>query len=103
MHEGGFLSCWVGERGSQRAIFVIGTSNTPFDIVVENSSNRDVSIDAPLPILWEMSHKPIEPSHAMHQKDGGNDYGTAMLLSEDLNTDSKFAEVDAVALNTSTT
>ncbi|KAL7625365.1 hypothetical protein AAE478_004582 [Parahypoxylon ruwenzoriense] len=37
----------------QRQVTVVGTGNTPFDLVVENSTYRDAFFDAPLGDMWE--------------------------------------------------
>ncbi|KAI2615860.1 PLC-like phosphodiesterase [Hypoxylon sp. NC1633] len=37
----------------QRQVTVVGTGNTPFDLVVKNSTYRDTFFDAPLADMWE--------------------------------------------------
>lgn len=37
----------------QRQITVVGTGNTPFDLVLQNSTRRDIFFDAPLDRLWD--------------------------------------------------
>lgn len=37
----------------QRQVTVVGTGNTPFDLLMENSTYRDAFFDAPLADMWE--------------------------------------------------
>jgi hypothetical protein len=74
----------------------------PFDMVGDNSSYRDIFLDAPLRALWEPPRESIGHSDVLHNKDGEIDYGTAMSLSEVLDADSTFVDVDADSFNTST-
>ena len=76
------LSFWDGEEVISRAVTIVGTGNIPFDMVVDNSSYRDIFLDAPLSALWEPPRESIGHSDVLHNKDGEIDYGSAMSLSE---------------------
>ncbi|KAI0835322.1 hypothetical protein F5Y06DRAFT_276657 [Hypoxylon sp. FL0890] len=49
----GWLTYFKDGAIHQRQVTVVGTGNTPFDLVVENSTYRDVFFDAPLAEMWE--------------------------------------------------
>ncbi|KAI1414378.1 hypothetical protein F5Y13DRAFT_20311 [Hypoxylon sp. FL1857] len=49
----GWLTYFQDGAINQRQVTVVGTGNTPFDLVVENSTYRDVFFDAPLADMWE--------------------------------------------------
>ena len=53
LRERGYLTHYDGERVVSRAVTVVGTGNTPFDLVVRNKTYRDIFLDAPLPKLWQ--------------------------------------------------
>lgn len=85
-----------------RAITVVGTGNTPYDMIVSNGSYRDIFFDAPLRALWEPPRDPIPHADQLHDKDGEIDYGTAMSLPEDEETEGSYTLADANLFNTST-
>lgn len=43
-----YLTYWDGNEVHSRPITVVGTGNTPFEMVVENTEYRDIFFDAPL-------------------------------------------------------
>jgi len=53
LREKGYLTYWDGEKVHSRAVTVVGTGNTPFDMVVNSTEYRDIFFDAPLNKLWE--------------------------------------------------
>lgn len=53
LRERGWLSHVENGVVQQRPITVVGTGNTPFDLVTANSTYRDVFFDAPLELMWE--------------------------------------------------
>ncbi|KAK5122135.1 hypothetical protein LTR85_004381 [Meristemomyces frigidus] len=54
LRERGYLSFWDGNTLNPRAVTVVGTGNTPFDVLVSNTTYRDIFFDAPLAELWEL-------------------------------------------------
>ncbi|KAF2148380.1 hypothetical protein K461DRAFT_288573 [Myriangium duriaei CBS 260.36] len=48
LRNSGYLSSWNGSVTTYRAVTVVATGNTPFDLVIANSTYRDVFFDAPL-------------------------------------------------------
>jgi len=51
----GYLTHFNGTHTVPGAITVVGTGNTPFDTLTENSTYRDIFYDAPLAMLYEPS------------------------------------------------
>lgn len=51
LRERGFLTSWNGKTRTERAVTVVGTGNTPLQMVNSNSTYRDVFFDAPLEAL----------------------------------------------------
>ncbi|XDG01705.1 hypothetical protein ABKA04_001320 [Annulohypoxylon sp. FPYF3050] len=49
----GWLTYFEDGAVNKRQVTVVGTGNTPFDLVVKNSTYRDVFFDAPLADMWE--------------------------------------------------
>jgi hypothetical protein len=47
----GWLTYWDGRSRTTRPITIVGTGNTPFDMIVANSTYRDIFFDAPLEAL----------------------------------------------------
>lgn len=46
-----WLTYWDGHSRVSRPITVVGTGNTPFDVVIANTTYRDIFFDAPLEAL----------------------------------------------------
>ena len=65
LRQKGYLSSWNGDKFVSRAITVVGTGNTPFDLVIENKTYRDIFFDAPLDELWEPLQKPKEGNNGI--------------------------------------
>ncbi|KAK4997116.1 Altered inheritance of mitochondria protein 6 [Elasticomyces elasticus] len=55
----GYLTYFDGSTVIPGPVTVVGTGNAPFDLVVANSTYRDVFFDAPLDQLQEESQNPI--------------------------------------------
>lgn len=53
LREKDYLSYWDGERLHKRPVTVVGTGNTPFNLIVAEKQRRDIFFDAPLDKLWE--------------------------------------------------
>ncbi|KAI0011116.1 hypothetical protein F4779DRAFT_255931 [Xylariaceae sp. FL0662B] len=49
----GWLTYFEDGVVNERPVTVVGTGNTPFDLVVANSTYRDAFFDAPLADMWE--------------------------------------------------
>lgn len=73
-----YLSFWDGDKLHSRAITVVGTGNTPFDMVVNNTQHRDIFFDAPLDKLWEPPRHAIGTNETAHDKDDEPDHGDAL-------------------------
>lgn len=55
----GWLAHFDGTTVVQGLITVVGTGNTPFDLLVANTTYRDIFFDAPLEELWDDDSIPI--------------------------------------------
>ncbi|EME48129.1 hypothetical protein DOTSEDRAFT_69910 [Dothistroma septosporum NZE10] len=53
LREKDYLTYWDGSQTHSRAVTVVGTGNTPFDLVTKNETYRDIFFDAPLDSLYE--------------------------------------------------
>jgi len=58
LRERGWLSFVENGEVHRRPITVVGTGNTPFDVLMGNSTYRDAFFDAPLDEMWEPRHVP---------------------------------------------
>lgn len=73
-----YLTYHDGKKLIQRAVTVVGTGNTPFDLVRANTKRREIFFDAPLDLFWEVPASPIVPSSQADTRPNEMDYGTAM-------------------------
>ncbi|KAF2767102.1 hypothetical protein EJ03DRAFT_337923 [Teratosphaeria nubilosa] len=80
LREKDYLTFWDGIEIHRRAVTVVGTGNTPFDLVVNSTTHRDIFFDAPLDKMWELPRDPISSQDPVHNRDGDLDYGDAMAL-----------------------
>lgn len=62
LRERGWLSFTENDIFYPRQITVVGTGNTPFDVLTQNSTYRDAFFDAPLDTMWEphRGHKNLD-------------------------------------------
>ena len=102
-----YLTYWDGEKVKSRAVTVVGTGNTPFDLVVRNTTYRDIFFDAPLDKMWEASrdqtslqHNREEdidlskaPSSGSHSGQGNTGTGAALSSAAFNSTNSYYASV----------
>jgi hypothetical protein len=56
LRERGWLSYVENNTLHTRQVTVVGTGNTPFDILTQNETYRDAFFDAPLDTMWESRH-----------------------------------------------
>ncbi|KAF7862507.1 hypothetical protein EAF04_007380 [Stromatinia cepivora] len=56
LRKRGWLSYVENDTLHTRPITVVGTGNTPFDVLTQNSTYRDTFFDAPLDTMWEPRH-----------------------------------------------
>jgi hypothetical protein len=52
----GWLTYVENGEVHKRPITVVGTGNTPFDVLTQNTTYRDAFFDAPLDTMWEARH-----------------------------------------------
>ncbi|KAK3680276.1 Altered inheritance of mitochondria protein 6 [Recurvomyces mirabilis] len=88
-----YLTYWDGDKVQPRAITVVGTGNTPFDLVIRNTTYRDIFFDAPLDKLWEAPPDQASPQRASDEdldldrasttdgSSGQGHTGTSVILS----------------------
>ena len=60
LRQRNYLTHWNGTHTISGAVTVVGTGNTPFDLVVANTTYRDIFFDAPLDKLWNVSEAGLE-------------------------------------------
>lgn len=78
LRERGYLTHFNGEKTISGAVTVVGTGNTPFDLVVENTTYRDIFFDAPLQKVWEMPISQNAEDLEADREEVGVDPGTVM-------------------------
>ncbi|RJE24437.1 hypothetical protein PHISCL_03241 [Aspergillus sclerotialis] len=88
LRDRGYLSYFNGVDVVSGPITVIGTGDTPFDLVVSNSTYRDIFFDAPLDVLAEddLQDQPSESRSDEHS--AGN---TGQDLSDEAHDNSRDA------------
>jgi hypothetical protein len=62
LRERGWLSFVENDELHVRPITVVGTGNTPFDVLTKNATYRDAFFDAPLDTMWEARDATLEMS-----------------------------------------
>ncbi|TVY19431.1 Altered inheritance of mitochondria protein 6-like protein [Lachnellula arida] len=89
----GWLTFVQNNTLHKRPITVVGTGNTPFDVLTANSTYRDAFFDAPLETMWEARHSTIEddegsdlPSTPLHNVGQGLSGTTANSSFSELNS-----------------
>ncbi|KAF2160086.1 hypothetical protein M409DRAFT_29385 [Zasmidium cellare ATCC 36951] len=80
LRERDYVTYWNGREVVPRAVTVVATGDTPFDLVIANATYRDIFFDAPLEELWERPRSPIDAEDPIHELDSEIDYGSAMSL-----------------------
>jgi hypothetical protein len=55
LRERGWLTHWNGTNRVNRPITVVGSGNTPFELLIANETYRDIFFDAPLEALVDPS------------------------------------------------
>ena len=84
LRERDYLSYWNGEDFISRAITVVGTGETPFDMIIANSTYRDIFFDAPIDELYEASsNSTYQPRPARLRTRGQGKSGTGIVTSPD--------------------
>ncbi|TVY39336.1 Altered inheritance of mitochondria protein-like protein [Lachnellula occidentalis] len=74
LREKGWLTFVQNDTLHKRPITVVGTGNTPFDVLTANSTYRDAFFDAPLETMWEARHATKDsPSSDLLDEDEGLD------------------------------
>lgn len=73
-----YLTYHDGQKLVQRAVTIVGTGNTPFDLVRANTKRREIFFDAPLDLFWEVPASPVVATDQTDTRAMKMDYGTAM-------------------------
>jgi len=66
LREKDYLTYWDGTQLHNRPITVVGTGNTPFNLVIAETQHRDIFFDAPLDKMWE-APSGLDGSNALQQ------------------------------------
>ncbi|RDW94978.1 hypothetical protein BP5796_00741 [Coleophoma crateriformis] len=89
LRERGWLTFVENNSLHPRPVTVVGTGNTPFDVLTANSTYRDAFFDAPLNDMWEGRTVTSEnkdwpsmddsgPGEALHEEEGSAEEDLAM-------------------------
>ena len=95
LREKNYLSYWDGNNFNSRAVTVVGTGNTPFDLVIEDKSHRDIFFDAPLDEMWEPPQESAGKGNPKSQpgkvaSGGQGKEGTGDVSTDDFNTSTSY-------------
>lgn len=93
LRDRGYLSYFNGQDVIYGPVTVVGTGNTPFDMVMANSSYRDIFFDAPLDFLADVSSLEDQRTNAANSTEnlGQGLSGTSADITPDaFNTTSSF-------------
>lgn len=82
----GYLRYWNGTAIIPGPITVVGTGNTPFNIIASNSSCRDIFFDAPLADIYDYSIGNWKP----HSGDAQGHIGTAGFTPDQYTPENSF-------------
>ncbi|KAF7943593.1 uncharacterized protein EAE97_005664 [Botrytis byssoidea] len=93
LRKRGWLSYMENDTLHTRPITVVGTGNTPFDVLTKNSTYRDAFFDAPLETMWEPKHVTEEMKDWSNIEDDSS--------GEDLDEDEENAEEQISETSTS--
>ncbi|KAF7871933.1 uncharacterized protein EAF02_009038 [Botrytis sinoallii] len=75
LRKRGWLSYVENDTLHTRPITVVGTGNTPFDVLTKNSTYRDAFFDAPLDTMWESKHVTEEMKDWSNLEDDAQEEG----------------------------
>lgn len=94
LREKNYLTYWDGEKVNSRAVTVVGTGNTPFDMIVANETHRDIFFDAPLDRLYEPAPSdttaPAKRQTASKQPSAQGSIGTESFTKDDFNPSTSY-------------
>ncbi|KAI1084167.1 hypothetical protein F5B20DRAFT_523912 [Whalleya microplaca] len=82
----GWLTYFEDGVVHERPVTVVGTGNTPFDLVVKNSTYRDVFFDAPLGDMWEDPDNQETDSAKSFKYDATNSLYASVSFAETVGT-----------------
>ncbi|KAL1387903.1 hypothetical protein HDK64DRAFT_272342 [Phyllosticta capitalensis] len=74
----GYLSHWNGQEFVQGPVTIVATGNAPFDLIIANTTYRDIFFDAPLSMMYE---DPDPASGAQQSIGGANDVPLDMTVA----------------------
>lgn len=99
LREKDYLSYWDGEKLEKRPVTVVGTGNTPFNLVLAEEPRRDIFFDAPLNRLWEPQSTAVggsvltqsqETKLFQNQKSGQGSMGTENTTVDDFDPSTSY-------------
>lgn len=103
LRDKGYLTYWDGEQLRNGPVTVVGTGNTPFNLIMAETQHRDIFFDAPLDKLWEaptgldgssVLTQSQEAKMLSNQKSSQGSMGTENTTIDDFNsTTSYYASV----------
>jgi len=86
LREKGYLTFWDGQDRHERPLTIVGSGSTPFNLLISNTTYRDIFYDAPLDALdgmLELDWPPHEPikDHWWSKYNTTNSYYASSSLS----------------------
>lgn len=95
LRERDYLTYWDGTELHKRPVTVVGTGNTPFNLILAETQRRDIFFDAPLDKMWEQPSN-VDPQQSReipvlsNQKSNQGSVGTEETSLEDFNPSTSY-------------
>lgn len=83
LRENDYLSHWDGKDFVSRAVTVVGTGNAPFDMLIANTTYRDIFFDAPIDVFYDGATSSLT-------RRGQGDTGTARTTPDSFNSSNSY-------------
>lgn len=81
LREKGYLTYWDGAQTIEGPITVVATGNAPFDMVVANTTYRDIFFDAPLDRLYMDPGTADSPDQTQYDNDANTTLSSSPISS----------------------
>jgi hypothetical protein len=85
LRERGWLSFVENGVVHERPVTVVGTGNTPFDVLTRNETYRDTFFDAPLDTMWEPRTADSDPLDFKSPDEPSSEDDTTPIISPPAN------------------
>lgn len=101
LRERGYLTYFNGAEVINGPVTVVGTGNTPFDLVIANSTYRDIFFDAPLHYLTENATTTATPRENTQSDNDNNNLGQGLSGTSPDTTPAAFNSTNSFYASTS--